>query len=212
MIFDIEMQKEVMGAAMWGLKKFKIKRLIKKLKSMQEGRVHNQSNAEDLKKEMAGYHKLAIIYQSLVGKKKYPYAREMILECYRAATKIDDPIAQYILGKDLLQEARFRENLQLEGVFASPSNERQMSQLYEEAHAYLLAAEQLNHFEAKRMRGLCYINGWGVGLDKKTGFELIVDSIEQENSWDKVPQIFASMGLNKPEFFSALTQRRSNKS
>ena len=48
-------------------------------------------------------------------------------------------------------------------------------------------------------------------LDKKVGFELIVESIEQENSWDKVPQIFASMGLNKPEFFSALTQLRNNK-
>ena len=197
---------------MWGFKKFKIKRLTKKLKGMQQSRVHNQPNVDDLKKEMAGYHKLAAIYCGLMGKKKYPFAREMVLECYRAATKIDDPVAQYTLGKDLLQEARFRENLQLQGVFASPSNERQMSQLYEEAHAYLLAAEQLKHFEAKRMRGLCYINGWGVGLDKKKGFELIVDSIEQENSWDKVPQIFASMGLNKPEFFSALTQIRTNKS
>lgn len=75
----------------------------------------------------------------------------------------------------------------------------------------MLAAEQLKHVEAKRLHGLCYINGWGVEVDKKRGFELIVESIEQENSWDKVPQIFAAMGLNKPEFFSALTQHRNSK-
>ncbi|HAT9519670.1 TPA: hypothetical protein JBC96_14495, partial [Legionella pneumophila subsp. pneumophila] len=60
--------------------------------------------------------------------------------------------------------------------------------------------------------GLCIINGWGVESDKNAGFELVVDSIEQEGSWDKIPQIFASMGLNKPEFFSAIMQRRKGTS
>ena len=197
---------------MWVLTRFKINRLTKKLKSMQQSRVHNQPSEEVLKKEIAGYHSLAAIYSSLQGNKKYPFARVMILECYRAASVIEDPIAQYLLGKSLLDEAKFREDLQIKGVFANPSNERQMKQYYEEALAYLLGAEQLNHIEAKRLRGLCYINGWGVEADQKRGFELIVDSIQQENSWDKVPQIFASMGLNKPEFFSALTQHRNSKS
>lgn len=179
---------------------------------MQQSRVHNPSSEDALQKEKAGYFKLAEIYKSLCGKKKYPFAQDMILECYRAASTIDDPAAQFLLGKKLLDEAKFRDDLQINEVFSSPSNERQMKQLYEEAHAYLIAAEKLQHIEAKRLRGLCYINGWGVEADKKKGFELIVDSIEQENSWDKVPQIFASMGLNKPEFFSALTQHRNNKS
>lgn len=194
---------------MFGLTRFKIKRLTKKLKSMQQIRVHNQPTDEVLKKEIAGYHRLAAMYQSLFGKKKYPYASVMVRACYRAAAAIDDSASQYLLGKGLLEEARFRENLQRELVFSSPSNERQFNQLYEEAHAYLLAAETLHHVEAKRLRGLCYINGWGVGADKKKGFDLVVASIEQENSWDKVPQIFASLGLNKPEFFSALTQLRN---
>ena len=193
------------------MKRFKINRLHKKLKSMQQNRVHNQPSEDILQKERADYHKLAAIYKSLEGKKKYPFAREMSLECYRAASKIDDSVAQYELGKNLLSEAKFREELQQKGTFASPSNERQAQQLYEEAHAYLLAAEKLHHIEAKRLHGLCYINGWGVAADKTKGFELIVESIEQENSWDRVPQIFASMGLNKPEFFSALTQHRSGK-
>ncbi len=197
---------------MLGLTRFKINRITKKLKAMQQYRVHNQPSAAELKKEMALYHKLAGIYKSLQGKKKYPFARESILECYRAASTIDDSLAEYILGKDILHEARFREGLQIQGVFANPSNERHMKQLYEEAHAYLLAAEQLNHLEAKRLRGLCYINGWGVDADKNKGFQLIADSIEKENSWDKELKIFAEMGLNKAEFFSALTQLRNNKS
>lgn len=194
------------------IKRFKINRLTKKLKSMQQNRVHNQPAEELLKKERADYHKLGAIYKSLVGKQKYPFAREMVLECYRAAASIDDVVAQYELGKDLLDEANFRDELQRTGTFASPSNERQAKQLYEEAHAYLLSAQKMDHIEAKRLQGLCYINGWGVTVDKAKGFDLIVASIEQENSWDRVPQIFAAMGLNKPEFFSALTQHRNGKS
>lgn len=57
-----------------------------------------------------------------------------------------------------------------------------------------------------------YYQWLGVESDKNTGFELVVDSIEQEGSWDKIPQIFASMGLNKPEFFSAIMQRRKGAS
>lgn len=196
---------------MWGITRLQINRLTKKLKAMQQNRVHNQPNDETLKKEIAGYYKLAAIYHALWGRKRYPFAREMELECYRAAAALDDANAQYNLGKVLLEEAKFRESLQVNGVFANPSNERQAKQLYEEAHAYLVAAEKLNHVEAKRLRGLSYINAWGVEGDKKKGFELIVESIDQENSWDKVPQIFASIGLNKPEFFSALTQFRNNK-
>lgn len=196
---------------MFFITNFKIRRLIKKLKVMQQARVHNQPTDELLRKEIAGYHKLAGIYKSLHGKKKHPFARELEMECYRAAATIDDAQSEYILGKHLLEEAKLRDNLQKEAVFASPTNERRMKQLYEEALAYLIAAETLHHIEAKRLHGLCYINGWGVPADKKMGFDLVVASIEQENSWDKVPQIFAALGLNKPEFYSALTELRHGK-
>lgn len=194
------------------IRRFKIKRLVKKIKSMQQSRVHNQPSDENLKKEKDSYHKLAKIYQSLLGKNKFPFAREMVLECYRAGSTIEDTEVQYLLGKSLLDEAKFRQDIESQGVFANASNERQMHQLFEEALAYLIAAENLNHIGAKRLHGLCYINGWGIAVDKKTGFELVVASIEAENSWDKVPQIFASIGLNKPEFYSALVQFRNGKS
>lgn len=187
----------------------KINRIIKKLKVMQQSRVLNQPGEEAVAKEIAYYHQLAIIYASLQGKKKHPFARESWLAVYRAAAMMDDSIAQYLLGKNLLEEGKFRENLQHEGVFASESNERKMQECYADAHAYLTAAEKLGHIQAKRLHGLSYINGWGVPVDQSKGFELIVESIEQENSWDKVPQIFKEIGLNKPEFFSALAQRRA---
>lgn len=192
------------------IKRFKIKRLIKKLSSMQRNRVHNQASEELLKKEIEGYHVLAGIYQKLEGHKKFPFARECKMACWRAAAMLDDVKSQFMLGKTLLDEAKLRHQWEEEGgIFASQSNARTLAQLFEEAHAYFSAAEAQSHIEAKRLRGLCYINGWGVPADKKTGFELIVASIQQENSWDRVPQIFASMGLNKPEFFAELTQMRA---
>lgn len=188
-------------------KKMKIKRLTKKLKVMQQNRLHNQPRDEIINKEVAYYHELAKIYGSLIG--TYPFASEMVSACLAAAASLDNTAAQFQLAKKLLDEAKLREQLQAEGLFANQNNELRMRQLYEEAHAYLLAAEKLGHIDAKRLRGLCHINGWGVTADKNKGFELVVASIEQENSWDKVPQIFASMGLNKPEFFSALMKHRN---
>lgn len=189
-------------------KQFKIKRLLKKIKSMQLQREHSQPSPDAIKKETVMYHRLAAIYRSLQGKKKYPFAREMGLECYRASAVIEDAEAQYLLAKSLLDEAILRETLQTEGVLASEHNERKMKQLYEEAHAYLQAAVQLNHIKAKRLLGLCYIKGLGVPASQDKGFDYVVSSIEQEQSWDKVPQIFGEMGLNKPEYFSALMSKR----
>lgn len=189
-------------------KRYKIKSLTKKIKSMQQSRVHNQPNEAAIAKEQAMYHQLSAIYRALKGSKKYPFAEIMVWECLRASATLDDAAAQYELGRHLLEEAKFREELNKGEVFASPANERQRRQLYEEALAYLQAAEKLGHIAAKRLLGLCYINGWGVAIDREGGFQRVVASIDQENSWDRVPQIFAEIGLNKPEFFSALTKHR----
>lgn len=191
------------------IKRIKINAIVKKLKVMQQNRVLNQPSDEVLAKEIAYYHQLAGIYASLHGNKKCPFAREMLMAAYRTSSMLNDASAQYLLGKNVLDEGKARETMQHEGVFASESNEKQMQERYAEAHAYLSSAAKLGHIQAKRLLGLCYINGWGVPADKSKGFELVVESIEQENSWDKVPHIFKEIGLNKPEFFSALTQRRS---
>ncbi len=198
------------GAHMFSFKKFKINRITKKLRAMRANRVNNQPTDEQLKKEISYYLVLADIYKKLRCNKSFPYSDVMYIECYKAAAELDDTEAHYQLGHDLLEEAKFRQNLQIGDLFHSPSNHARSKQLYEEAHAHLIAAERLGHIEAKRLHGLCLINGWGLPIDKNAGFELVVASIDQEGSWERVPQIFAAIGLNKPEFFAAIMQRRKD--
>ena len=175
---------------------------------MQLSRLQNQASQETLQKELAAYDKLAKIYEKLNGHRKFPFARVQALACYRAAAALDNVEAQFTLGQKLLEEAKLRDTLQGGELFASVSNELFMRELYKEAHAFLLAAEKEQHINAKRIRGLCYINGWGVEADKDFGFDLVVESIEQENSWERVQKIFKELGINQSSFFSELFQHR----
>ncbi|PJD95436.1 MAG: hypothetical protein CK426_04275 [Legionella sp.] len=195
---------------MFHLSCWKIKRLTKKIKLLQLNRIHNQPSDQILKKEIAYYFELAARYKKLIGKKYAPFAEVMIVEAYKAAANLNDAAAHYQLGLLFLNEGKFRLHLKEEGVFNSEENQKRETAVFEQAHAHLYAAEKLSHVEAKRLRGLAIINGWGHIADKNAGFELVVESIEQEGSWDRVPQIFANMGLNKPEFFSAIMQRRKS--
>lgn len=189
---------------------WKIRRIVKKIKSMQINRINNQPGDEIIKKEILYYFELAAIYKKLKNNKKYPYDEVMIIECYRAAASLDDSSAHFQLGQFFLDEAKYRQNLQNEGILSSQANLKNAQQRFEESLVHLLAAEKLGHIAAKRLRGLCFINGWGVVEDKNAGFDLVVASIEQEGSWDKIPQIFEACGLNKPEFFAAIMQRRKD--
>lgn len=190
------------------LKRFKIKRLQKQLKVLSAARLNHTSSTEALQKEIALYYMLAKVYESLAGEKKHPFAREQALACYRAAAALDDAQAQFLVGQKVLEEARMREELQMSGLFASESNATYLKMLYHDAHGFLLAAEKHQHIKAKRVRGLCYINGWGVPVDKDAGFDLVVASIEQENAWDRVQKIFSELGINQSSFFSELFQHR----
>lgn len=189
-------------------KRFKMKRLQKQLKIMYAARAQNQGSVALRQKEILAYAKLADLYERVKGKKKFPFAREQALACYRAAALLDDVTAQYTLGVKLLEEAKLRDTLQQSELFTTDSNALFMQELYKEAHAFLFEAEKHQHINAKRIRGLCYINGWGVDIDKDKGFDLVVASIEQENSWDRVQKIFAQLGINKSSFFSELFQHR----
>lgn len=189
-------------------KRFKIKRLQKQIKVISAGRLNHTSSTEDLHKEIGLYFSLAKLYESVQGEKKHLFAREQALACYRAAAALDDAQAQFIVGQKLLEEARMREEMQLSGLFASEANATYLKMLYHDAHEFLLGAEKHQHIKAKRLRGLCYINGWGVPVDKNVGFDLVVASIEQENSWDRVQKIFAELGINQSSFFSELFQHR----
>lgn len=193
---------------MFNIKQWKINRLSKKIKAMQQHRVNNQPTDQQIKKEIATYFELIRLCKKLIGKKRFLFAEVMVIECYKGATNLNDSVAHYQLGRLFLDEGKFRDKLIGDGVFVSEENQKRCKSAYEQAHAHLLAAEKLGHIEAKRLRGLAIINGWGLPADKNTGFELVVASIEQEGSWDRVPHIFAAMGLNKPEFFAAIMQRK----
>lgn len=189
-------------------KKHQAKSLTKKLKVMKQARIHNPVSDELIAKERALYLRLAVIYESLVGHKQFPFADILRWECVRAAAAIDDPMAQYQLAHHLIEQAKCREEVEKQALLANASNARQARELFDEGLAYLQAAENLNHIMAKRYHGLCYIFGWGLVVDKDQGFDLVVESIDKANAWEKVPQIFAEIGLNTPEFFSALAKRR----
>lgn len=194
---------------MFGIKSFRIKRAIKQLKSMQEDRLNQPPNPLMLKKEILIYKKLAKIYASLIGRKKWPFAKLQVGCCYRAAAGLDDADSEYIMGKRSLDTAIFRQKLQDEVVFESQNNALHIKELYKEAHQYLNSAVSQKPIQAKRLLGLCYINGWGVAEDKDRGFDLIIASIEEENSWPRVQKVFAEIGINQSEFFSELFRHRS---
>lgn len=193
---------------MFNITNWKIKRLTKKLRSMQANRVCNQPGDTVIKKEIDYCFELAGIYKRLIGSKKHPFAALMVIECYRAAASIQSDEAHYELGKAFIEDGKYRQQLINDGIFNSPENLKECHAVFELGHKHLLEAEKLNHIQAKRLRGLCLINGWGVDPEKDKGFELVVASIDQEESWDRVPQIFAAIGLNKPEFFAAIMQRK----
>jgi len=193
-------------------KRYKIKRLEKKLKPFHAAREHNTPSTLAVQKEQKLWHKLANIYLKLHGNKKYPFAIEEAMTCYRVAAFLDDPKAQFILGKHFIDEARLREALEARLIYSSPGNQRRIQQLYEEGIAYLKAGSALNDAPSKRLLGLCQINGWGMPANRDQGFELVVASIELEHAWDRIPQIFSQIGLNKPEFFTAIMQRKDRSS
>lgn len=176
---------------------------------MQQYRLYNATTDKMIADEIKLYQKLEAVYQQLSSNKNYPFAKIMVNECLRAQASLDEANSQYKLAVRLLDEAKFRESLEQEVLFANATNDYFLKKLYQEVHELLEAATKNNHVLAVRLQGLCYINSWGVERDKHKGFEIVVKSIELSDSWQQVPQIFADIGLNKPEFFSALVKHRN---
>ncbi|MBS0359714.1 MAG: hypothetical protein JSS53_10625, partial [Proteobacteria bacterium] len=112
--------------------------------------------------------------------------------------------------KRLLEKAKFWDGFK-KSLFKTPIQEKYAKDFYQEAHSYLKQAEEHGYPLAIRLVGLSYINGWGFAVDQDKGFQLVVDSIEREGSWDRATQIFTELGLNKSEFFSSIMSMRKAK-
>ena len=55
------------------------------------------------------------------------------------------------------------------------------------------------------------INGWGLDKNENEGFQLVVNSIDQEKSWDNATKILEEAGLNKPEFFNSIMSAKAKR-
>lgn len=191
--------------------RIKLKSMIKKATAMHNTRQNNAVSDILIKKELVLLYSIAKIYDEYQFHKKFPHAREYALEAYRAAAALNDINAQYVVGKRLLDEGKFWDSLQ-KTLFACSAHQKYSANSYTEAFVYLDSAEAAGNPFAKRLKGLAFVNGWGVEKDNDKGFSLVVDSIDQENAWDRATKIFEETGLNKPEFFSSIMSIRQAKS
>jgi len=190
--------------------KLKLKSKLKKATAMHNQRQNNAVSDLIVKKEIVLLYEIAKIYEKQQFRKKFPHAADYALETYRVAASLSDINAQYIVGNKLLEKGKFWDSLQ-KMIFACSAHKKYAEAAYEEAFVYLDSAEAGGHPLAKRIKGLAYVNGWGVEKNNDHGFELIVDSIDQEHAWDRATKIFDEIGLNKPEFFSSIMSIRQAK-
>jgi|GEM_PF-820234 len=188
----------------------KLKSLAKKITQMERNRQNNPVSDILNKKEILMLYEMAKLYDKYQFHKKFPHAKEYALGCYKVAAALNDREAQYIAGERLMEEGKFWDNLK-NTFYASKTHARYAEETYKEAFVYLDAAETAGHPLAKRLKGLAYINGWGVEKNNDHGFSLVVESIDQENAWDRATKIFEAIGLNRPEFFSSIMSIRQSK-
>lgn len=186
--------------------KFKsLKKKIVKSHSLREQR----GGAEDVKREVTAHLAMAKFYDKHMFDKSIPKAEIMAFESYRAAASLGDVKSQYICGERLLDRAKFWD-MWSKGTFGSSIHQKYAKDCFDEAFSFIKTAENNEFPLAKRLHGLAYVNGWGVAKDLDQGFKLVIDSIDQEGAWDRATQIFQKLGINSPEFFEALRNRKKS--
>ncbi len=191
-------------------KKLTLSRLQKKVFALAKQRQTGDMNEAATQKEAALHLQIAKFYDKQRYNKTFPNAEILALESFRAAAGLHNPDARYAVGQRLLERGKFWDAMQ-KSIYACNAHKKYAGDAYQEAFVYLQAAEEQGHALAKRLHGLAYINAWGVEKDQDKGFQMVVDSIEQEGAWDRATQIFQEIGLNKPEFFSAMMSMRKQR-
>lgn len=185
------------------IQKMKLASLQKKLRKFFEDRQQEKASQSDIKKEIELHYELANFYKEHLYDSDVPNAKAYMVENYRTAAILGDVNALYELGRILLDDAKFWEQMSV-SEYGCKVHLKYKNAFYEEALTYLKTAEEQGHALAKRLYGMVLIHGWGIPEDKEKGFKLIVDSIDIEKSWDRATKIFEELGLNKPEFFNAI--------
>jgi len=188
--------------------RWKLKSLQKKARQLQQKLDQDQATDIDTKKLIMIHHQLVKFYQKRRFNKKYPNAAIYIQESYRVAANLNDVNAQYELGKIFLEQGKFWDAIELEVIYHANVHVNYAKTCYHEAFAFLDIAKAQGHIQSKRLYGQALINGWGCEKNQDQGFQLIVESIEQANAWEKATKIFEQLGLNRPEFFSSIMDVR----
>lgn len=183
----------------------KLEALRKKVQRLHTAR-EQQNNADPKQSQMeiAALYELADFYKKHRFDKGLPKAEIYQLECYRAAAALGDRRGQFLCGERILEQARFWDNWSRDPIYGKSIHQKYAKNYFEEAFAYLRAAENAEYPFAKRLLGLAYIHGWGMPKDTNEGFRLVLESIDQEKAWDRATKILDDLKLNSPEFFTAL--------
>lgn len=186
------------------LQKMKLSSLQKKVQKFYEQR--EAGNSGVLEEEIKAHFELAAFYDDKLYDKDVPNAAYLAIECYRAAGILGDAEGQYITGERLVERGKFWDEV-MRGPYACEVHQHYAKEAYREGFSYLEAAEEKGHALAVRFHGLAYVHGWGVDKDPTKGFGMVIDSIDLEQAWDRANKIFEDLGLNTPEFYSALGAR-----
>lgn len=187
-------------------KRMKLRSLQKKAKKLHQ--IRDQGKGTGFKAEIAVLFELAEFFDKNRFHKKFPEAETFALEYYRAAASLDDAKAQYILSQRLFDKARFYDNWN-QDIYGSSVHQRYAALYYEDAFKYLKESEAGGYALAKRYHGLAYIHAWGVAKDSEKGFQMIIDSIEMEQAWDRATKILEELKLNSPEFFNSIMKHQA---
>ncbi len=185
------------------LQKFKFRRLQKKLHRL-HGFYEQEGSDVKLKALSQAFYAMASFYDNHRFDKDLPFAEFHALECYRVLASFQDAKAQYMLGERLLNYGKFWQDLAKNPLYNTNKPKAYAQSFFEESLVYLRAADEQNYPLARRLLGMFYIHGWGSVPNLEKGYQLVLESIDLEQAWGKATQIFDTLKLNSPEFFSAL--------
>ncbi len=193
---------------MWFWKRWQLNTLLKKAQKEIDKR--EQGKQGNMQNEVSLHLKLAKFHQQFRFDRTLPFAEEKALEFFRHAANLGSTEGQYHFGEKKLEQGKFWDEFS-KGIYGRPIHKDYAKGCFDEAFQYLKEAQNAGYPLAIRTLGLAHIHGWGTSINKEYGFKLVVESIDTENSWDKAPELFKTLGLNNPEFFSTMmAMRRKN--
>lgn len=185
------------------LQKFKFNQLQKRLHKLHK-LYESEGSDSRLKTLIQAFYSMAEFYEKHCFDKDLPYSEFHALECYRVIASFGDSKAQYVLAERLLSYGKFWENIAKNPLYKTNKPKAYAQSFFEESRVYLQAADEQGYLLARRLLGMAHIHGWGSSPNLEKGYQLVLESIDLEQGWAKATQIFDTLKLNSPEFFSAL--------